>query len=72
MDILRALTTPNIDIRKKTLGITRNIISNRNVHDVVNFLKKEIVASESSNDSLASPYRTLLGMYFLLFLENIP
>jgi coatomer subunit beta len=34
MDILRALSSPNMDIRKKTLDIAMDLITNRNIDEV--------------------------------------
>ena len=35
MDVLRALTSPNMDIRKKTLDIALDLITSRNIDEVV-------------------------------------
>ncbi len=34
MDILRALSSPNMDIRKKTLDISMDLITSRNIDEV--------------------------------------
>lgn len=34
MDVLRALTSPNMDIRKKTLDIALDLINSRNIDEV--------------------------------------
>lgn len=34
MDILRVLSSPNMDIRKKTLGIAMELITSRNIDEV--------------------------------------
>lgn len=34
MDILRALSSPNLDIRKKTLDIAMDLVTNRNIDEV--------------------------------------
>ena len=34
MDILRALASPNMDIRKKTLDIAMDLITSRNIDEV--------------------------------------
>ncbi|CAJ0565765.1 unnamed protein product, partial [Mesorhabditis spiculigera] len=49
MDILRVLASPGLEVRKKTLALALDLISSRNVEDMVMFLKKEI--SKSSNES---------------------
>ena len=35
MDVLRALATPNMDIRKKTLDIALDLITARNIDEVL-------------------------------------
>lgn len=56
MDVLRALNSPSIDIRKKTLDLAMDLVTPVNVEDVVGLLKKEIVKT----DSKADVYRKLL------------
>ncbi|XP_057452814.1 coatomer subunit beta-1-like [Lotus japonicus] len=41
MDVLRALSIPNPDIRRKTIGIALELITSRNIDEVVMMLKKE-------------------------------
>jgi coatomer subunit beta len=63
MDILRALNTPNSDIRRRTLEIAMDLVSPRNVEEVMALLKKEIIAT-GAKDAKAEPeaveYRGLL------------
>ncbi|KAA8499866.1 Coatomer subunit beta-1 [Porphyridium purpureum] len=47
MDVLRALTTPNMDIRRKCLSLVTSLVTNRNVDDVVEALKKELVKTQA-------------------------
>ena len=42
MDILRAVSTPNVDICKKALDIVLDLVTGRNIDEVVAALKKEI------------------------------
>jgi coatomer subunit beta len=35
MDILRALNSPNVDICRKTLTVAMDLVSPRNIHEVV-------------------------------------
>lgn len=42
MDVLRALTSPNMDIRKKTLDIALDLITSRNI-DEVRFLSSKLI-----------------------------
>ena len=47
MDILRALASPNMDIRRKTLDIALDLVSPKNIEEVVMVLKKEIQKTQS-------------------------
>lgn len=60
MDIMRALSSPNLDIRRKTLELTLELISNRNVEEVVQLLKKELVKCEQPEYGKNDAYRKLL------------
>mmetsp|Transcript_12717 Transcript_12717/g.22974 ORF Transcript_12717/g.22974 Transcript_12717/m.22974 type:complete len:643 (-) Transcript_12717:368-2296(-) len=62
MDIMRALTSQNSDIRRKTLDISMELISPRNINEVVLVLKKEIVKTQSKDvdKSSAAEYRQML------------
>ena len=42
MEILRVLSSPDIDVRRKALGIALEMVSSRNVEEVVMLLKKEL------------------------------
>lgn len=42
MDIVRVLDTPDMDVRKKALGIALEMVTGRNVEDLVLFFKKEL------------------------------
>lgn len=63
MDVLRALSSPNPDICKKVLDVSMDVVSARNVQDVVNVLKREVqktMSEESTNDEKGSNYRNML------------
>lgn len=64
MDILRALSSPNPDICKKVLDIAMDIVTSRNVVEVVSTLKREVTktAEDDGNASEAkgSYYRGML------------
>ena len=47
MDILRTLSSPNMEIRKQTLTLALHLITQRNVEDVVQLLKKELIKADS-------------------------
>ena len=42
MEILRVLSSPDIDVRKKALNLALEMVSSRNVEEVVMLLKKEL------------------------------
>lgn len=60
MDILRALTAPNLDIRKKTLDIAMDLVTGRNVDEVISVLKKEAQKTQSREVERGAEYRQLL------------
>ncbi|GJN87097.1 hypothetical protein Rhopal_000042-T1 [Rhodotorula paludigena] len=60
MDILRVLTSPDMDVRKKALAIAMDMVSGRNVDDVVGFLKKELSRTLDPSFEKATEYRQLL------------
>lgn len=42
MEILRVLSSPDIDVRKKALNLALEMVSSKNVEEVVLLLKKEL------------------------------
>ena len=42
MEILRVLSSPDIDVRRKALGIAMEMVSSKNVEEVILLLKKEL------------------------------
>ncbi|KAK4772342.1 hypothetical protein SAY86_014117 [Trapa natans] len=60
MDVLRALSSPNIDIRRKTLDIALELITPRNVDEVVLMLKKEVVKTQNGELEKNGEYRQML------------
>ncbi|KAG1326885.1 coatomer subunit beta-1 [Cocos nucifera] len=60
MDVLRALASPNLDIRRKTLDIALDLITPRNVDEVVLTLKKEVVKTQSVGHEKNGEYRQML------------
>ena len=64
MDILRALSSPNPDICKKVLEVAMDVVTARNVQEVVNTLKREVQKTmnddqEAGNDK-SLVYRNML------------
>ncbi|KAL8517801.1 hypothetical protein ACS0TY_009209 [Phlomoides rotata] len=60
MDVLRALSSPNLDIRRKTLDIVLELITPRNVNEVVLTLKKEVVKTQNGELEKNGEYRQIL------------
>eukprot|EP01018_Ginkgo_biloba_P040144 Gb_03760 [translate_table: standard] len=60
MDVLRALSSPNLDIRRKTLDIALELITPRNIDEVVMTLKKEVVKTQSRELEKNGEYRQML------------
>jgi coatomer subunit beta len=54
MDLLRALSCPNMDIRKKTLAIALDLVTPANVDEVVLSLKREINRAQDEDDKVGA------------------
>ncbi|KAI3864837.1 hypothetical protein MKW92_035771, partial [Papaver armeniacum] len=48
IDVLRALASPNLDIRRKTIDAALELVTPRNIDDIVQALKKEILKTQST------------------------
>ena len=73
MDVLRVLSSPNMDIRRKTLDIALDLITPRNIDEVVLTLKKEVVKTQNKELEKVGEYRQMLVQVRLLlrFLSGI-
>jgi len=62
MDILRALQSPSLAVKKKTLQITMDLVYKKNINEVVQMLKKEVIKTSNASEdkSNMSEYRQLL------------
>jgi coatomer subunit beta len=61
MDILRALSSPNLDIRRKALDIALDLTTAKSIDEVVLTLKKEVVKTQGAEkDDKSGDYRSLL------------
>eukprot|EP00629_Pelagomonadales_sp_RCC1024_P005808 CAMPEP_0119270804 /NCGR_PEP_ID=MMETSP1329-20130426/7653_1 /TAXON_ID=114041 /ORGANISM="Genus nov. species nov., Strain RCC1024" /LENGTH=848 /DNA_ID=CAMNT_0007270835 /DNA_START=608 /DNA_END=3154 /DNA_ORIENTATION=- len=60
MDMLRALSSPNVDVCKRTLDIAIDLVSPRNIEEVVNVLKREVIRTRDSDLEKGSEYRGML------------
>ena len=79
MDVLRVLSSPDLEVRRKTLSLTMDLVSMRNVMDVVKYLEKEIVktsgATAASDETgkyrqllVRALHRSVLSFFFPSFL----
>lgn len=60
MDILRAVSSPNVDIKRKTLDLVLDLITPRNIDDVTGMLKTEVIKSQGESTSETGEYRQML------------
>lgn len=60
MEVLRVLSSTDLDVRKKSLDIAMEMISSRNVEEVVLLLKKELMKTVDEQYEKNSEYRSLL------------
>lgn len=60
MEILRVLSSPDIDVRRKALSIAMEMVSSKNVEEVVSLLKKELSKTVDQEYEKNSEYRQLL------------
>jgi coatomer subunit beta len=60
MDMLRALTSPNVDICKRTLEIAMDLVSSRNIDEVIQVLKREVIRTRECDLEKGSEYRAML------------
>ena len=60
MEILRVLSSPDIDVRRKALDIAMDMVSSRNVEEVVMLLKKELSKTVDQDYEKNNEYRQLL------------
>lgn len=61
MDILRVLASPDLEVRKKTLDLVLDLVTVRNMEEIVQILKKEVTKThtEGAEDDSGN-YRQLL------------
>lgn len=60
MDILRILGAPDIEVRRKTLALAMELISSRNIEEMVLVLKKEVSKTHNVEHEDTGKYRQLL------------
>ncbi|RKU42178.1 coatomer subunit beta [Coniochaeta pulveracea] len=60
MEVLRVLSSPDIDVRRKALDIALDMVSSKNVEEVVLLLKKELSKTVDQEYEKNTEYRHLL------------
>ena len=60
LEILRAVSSPDIDVRKKAIDIALELLSSKNVDEVVLLLNRELSSTVDSAYDKASDYRSIL------------
>lgn len=61
MDILRVLASPDLEVRKKTLALALDLVSSRNIEEMVLVLKKEVSKTHDAYEHEdTGKYRQLL------------
>lgn len=60
MEILRVLSSPDLDVRKKALELAMDMVSSKNVEEVVLLLKKELAKTVDEQYEKNNEYRSLL------------
>ncbi|KAF1356960.1 adaptin N terminal region-domain-containing protein [Delphinella strobiligena] len=60
MEILRVLSSPDLDVRRKALSIALDMVSSKNVEEVVLLLKKELTKTVDEQYEKNNEYRSLL------------
>ncbi|XP_041353863.1 coatomer subunit beta-like isoform X2 [Gigantopelta aegis] len=60
MDILRVLSAPDLEVRKKTLALALDLVTSRSIEEMVLVLKKEVVNTNNVEHEDTGKYRQLL------------
>ncbi|KAJ1920904.1 coatomer subunit beta [Tieghemiomyces parasiticus] len=60
MDVLRVLSSPDLEVRRRALKIAMELTTQRNIQDVVIFLKKELARTTDQGYDQTADYRHLL------------
>lgn len=60
MEILRVLSSPDLDVRRKALALAMEMVSSKNVEEVVMLLKKELAKTVDEQYEKNNEYRSLL------------
>jgi len=60
MDMLQALASPNLDIRRKCLDVALTLVTKKNIDEVVQILKKEVMKTQTKEMEKGGEYRQML------------
>mmetsp|Transcript_22208 Transcript_22208/g.71580 ORF Transcript_22208/g.71580 Transcript_22208/m.71580 type:complete len:845 (-) Transcript_22208:729-3263(-) len=60
MDMLRVLSSPNIDICRRTLEVAMGLVSSRNIEEIAQVLRREIMRTRQLDMEQSLEYRRLL------------
>lgn len=60
MELLALLHTPSTEIRSTILELMKLLVSERNINEVMSFLKSEVVREATNTDMLGKQYREML------------
>ena len=60
MDILRVISSPDLDVRNKCLSLAMEMVTSRNVDAVIAFLKKELLKTHNEEYEKKNEYRQLI------------
>jgi len=60
MDVMRALSSPSVEICRKVLDVTMDLVTQRNVEEVVTLLKREVAKTQENDMEKGKEYRTML------------
>lgn len=60
MDVLRALACPDLEVRRKILNLAMDLVSSRNIEEMVLVLKKEVAKTHNVEHEDTGKYRQLL------------
>lgn len=60
MEILRVLSSPDLDVRRKALSLALDMVSSKNVQEVIMLLKKELAKTVDEQYEKNAEYRQLL------------
>jgi len=63
IDIIRSLSSPSNDIRKKCLDLCLDLLSSKNVEDIVKYIKKELIGVQGKKEELAYQEILIEGLH---------